>query len=491
MIRKLIPLAILLALGGCKRGPNADHVRKDLAQRLEKHFGAGLFAVDGFSRKGHYPYNEGEQPRVLIYYSAELKLQRDHKLTDWDKLNVGSLVSVVGASPRGVKGVRAAGNKRGDLLRVNGALAYRSGAKGSWEPTAYRVKVKGKDGKPLGEEHRVLPYRKELQRIQKVGKALQKGRVDESLAQLTRELQRVAAVAERQLGKAQGRLTLATGQPGGEYHRQGHALAKLLAGKKHRAQAFSTDGSLQNCRLVARGEVLFAYAQNDIAAMAHSGEGSWGAQIPATRLRALCSLYPEAVQIVTLASSSIQSLADLRAKRVNLGPAGSGARGNALQLLSAAGLKLADLGGAEGLPLAQAVRALRDEKIDALFFTSAFPNPELRRLAEGTALRLVSLRPATIAALGAKYPYLIPITLPEKTYAKMKGPITTVGVTAMLVTRDDAPAERVQALLSTLFSNVEKLSRGSLQAYLIAKSTALKGVSVPLHPAAKRFFAGQ
>ncbi|MBW2731758.1 MAG: TAXI family TRAP transporter solute-binding subunit, partial [Deltaproteobacteria bacterium] len=445
-MRKLILLMSLASLGGCKRGPGADHVRKDLSQRLEKHFGKGLFSVAGFNRRGHYPYTEAEENRVLIYYTAELKLQRDHKLTDWNKLNVGSLASVLGSGPRGVKGVRVAGNKKGDLLKVNGVLAYRGSTTGNWESAVYRIN--GKGGKSPGED-RVLPYRKELQRIQKVGKALQKRRVKNALEEMTGDLRQVAAAAERRLGKVQGRVTLATGEPGGEYHRQGQVLAKVLAKKKHPAQAYGTAGSLENCRLVARGEVHFGYAQNDIAAMAYRGEGSCADQVPLSRLRALCSLYPEAVQLVTLANSSVQSVADLRGKRVNLGPAGSGARGNALQVLSAAGLKLADLGKAEGQSLAVAVQAMRNKKIDALFFTSAVPNPELRRLAEGIAVRVVSLDEATIAALAAKYPYLIPVSLPKKTYAKMKELARTVGVTAMLVTRDDTSDERVQTVLST------------------------------------------
>ena len=47
-------------------------------------------------------------------------------------------------------------------------------------------------------------------------------------------------------------------------------------------------------------------------------------QIPLSHLRALCSLYPEAVQIVARKSAKIKAVTDLRGKRVNIGPSGSG-----------------------------------------------------------------------------------------------------------------------------------------------------------------------
>jgi TRAP transporter TAXI family solute receptor len=458
-----------------------------MERRLDKGFEPGLFTLRSFRRQGHHPYTVADDDRdhVLIYYSAELELQRNHKLSDWDGLNVGSLTSVLGATAKGIEGVKPAGNHRGDLLRVRGTSAYVRDGNG-WVPTAYPQQ----GGKPAKQGPRVdepLPYRQHLARLSDLGGALQTLRDPEGIALLTTRLERLAADSERRLGRAKGWWTLATGNPTGEYHRQGLGLERILTRAGRRAKAYATSGSHENCRLVSRREVVFAYAQNDVAHMAYEGSGTFAGEVALKGLRAVVTLYPEAVHVVATRASGIRAVGDLRGKRINIGPRGSGARVNALQVLAAAGVD-ADQGATlreEGLQ--DAIGSLRAGRVDALFFTSAWPTPALRELAEQTALTLLSLDPPMVAALAERFPFLIPMTIPRKAYSGVGKAARTVGVTATLVTHAETPNEHVHTLLSELFANVDSLSEGSLQAYLISPDKAQQGLSIPLHPAATAF----
>ncbi len=479
----LAALAVVALGSGCRRGPGGDALRATLQQRLDQNFGEGLFQLSGLDRKGHYPLaaaREGET-RVLVYYNATVRFLRAHRLSDWNQLNVGSLVSVLGATPLGVRGVKAKGNAKGDKLTVHGALAWARDAKGgSWHAVAFTPASEGK-GRSRGEP---LPYRRHLDRLGAIGKELSKARKDPALATLTGELSRLVARSERRLGRALGWLTLATGPSGGEYDRQGRGLVRILGAAKQRARAYRSAGSRENLRLVAQGEVLFAYAQNDIAAMAYGGKGVFTGD-PKPRLRAVCSLFPEALQIVTLADRKLASLEALRGKRIDIGPEGSGMRINALALLRAAGLTLSDFAKVRGRGLPGALLDLKHGEVDAVFLTSAFPNAGVQRLAASATIELLAIPQGLREKLRADY--LLPQTIPAKTYKGVHGARQTVGVTALLVARDDAPAKQVEALLTHLFANIDRLSRKSLQAYFISRANAKKGLRLPLHPVAASF----
>src|SRR5919197_2028601 len=90
------------------------------------------------------------------------------------------------------------------------------------------------------------------------------------------------------------------------------------------AVAQATQGSVENLRMIAADQIESGIAQSDIAGWAFAGAGIFAADGPMTELRAIASLFPEDVQIVVRADSSIRSLSDLRGKRVSLGQMGSG-----------------------------------------------------------------------------------------------------------------------------------------------------------------------
>ncbi|MBW2532754.1 MAG: TAXI family TRAP transporter solute-binding subunit [Deltaproteobacteria bacterium] len=483
----LVLLALLAALG-CQKGPGRDALHQEIQSKLDRHFGEGAFQIDELIRRGSQPYQEkgDERERLLIYFNAEIRFQKDYKLSNWDQLNVGSLVSVLGATPLGIDGVKPEGNRAGDVLSVHGTSAYAMGS-GGWEPIVY-VGEEDQQKKPREGAEDPPAYKLRMEEIAKLGKQFQRRNRDAELDLLEAELDEVLAASQRRLARSRGWITIASGTPSGEYYALGEALEDLLDKRKRRTEAVATSGSAENCQLVQSGEVLFGFSQNDIAHMAHHGTGLFERNVPLSDLRALGSLYPEAVQIVTLKGSNITTMDDLRGKRINIGVEGSGMRINAIQVLKAADIDLAELAEVRGTPRAAAVQELKAGKIDALFVTSAYPAAAVLKLAVSHPVRLIPLDQATIVELRKRYPFLIPIRIPRNTYPDMEQDGLTVGVTAMMIARSDAPDERVELLLDTLFSELDQLSRSVLPAYYVSADKALSGVSIPMHPAARRYF---
>ncbi len=123
-------------------------------------------------------------------------------------------------------------------------------------------------------------------------------------------------------------LTIGTGGPGGNYQMTGLAIARL-ANKNQEANGFrlqdiASSGSVANIDAIMAGDVEFGLAQADHQYQASNGLGEWEDNGPQKELRALFSLYSEAVTLVAGRDSGIISMQDLSGKRVDIGPPGSG-----------------------------------------------------------------------------------------------------------------------------------------------------------------------
>ena len=66
--------------------------------------------------------------------------------------------------------------------------------------------------------------------------------------------------------------------------------------------------------------------------------------------------------------------------------------------------------------------------------------------------------------------------------------MTTLATTALLVTHADVPDSEAAAVLRLVFENPGYLSAATAQGAKIAKRTGLRGITIPVHPAAGGYF---
>src|SRR4029453_11659408 len=119
-------------------------------------------------------------------------------------------------------------------------------------------------------------------------------------------------------------LSIATGGTGGVYYPYGGGLAKILNENLPgvRATAEVTAASVDNLKLIRDGRADLAFVLADSLADAVGGRGAFeGRPVP---VRSLAVLYSNYTHLVTMASSGIRSVADLRGKVVSTGSPGSG-----------------------------------------------------------------------------------------------------------------------------------------------------------------------
>lgn len=483
MKRYVTPLLLLLiiAAGACRKGPPEDTVKARLQEGVDRHFGEGTFVIEDLDRRGSHPFSvDGDdRARLLTYYDATMVFGKEYSLVGWDEPNVGSLITILGATARGVKGVAAAGNAAGDSLEVHGAVAWAKGDDG-WEPVDFAAEDASRTG-PDSEEPE--PYRKRLAELEALGGKLIRAKMPLAAANLEQDLVRLHTRHSLLLAHRSGSVAILTGDPAGIYHPLGARLADALVEHGIDAAAFPTSGSPENIALLR--PILpnvFALVQADVARMAREGEAG-DFEPPFSGLRAVGALYPEAVHVVVGAGSDIRSVEDLQGRAITAGDASTGSLLNAVQVFHAAGWDWDWKRDMVVMPMGEVPAAFAAGEVDALVITSAYPSPVIRKIAAVQPVRILALTPEVSAHLQRDNQDLIPIRIPAGTYTGQTAAVETVGVTALLVTREETPGSVVRRVKDLVFGDAAVLAEVGTAGAMVSRDKRDVGVGIPFHAA--------
>lgn len=281
-------------------------------------------------------------------------------------------------------------------------------------------------------------------------------------------------------------LEIGTAGTGGAYYPIGVAMAELLSDKlSSRVTAQVTGGAVENVQLLQQGSVDLALTQS---ASAFNGlEGNAPYDAPKDRTRGLLgSLTRGVFQIVVRDGSGIESITDLRGKRVGLGPAGGTGVELATYVFEAAGFGIGDV-RANFTSYDEAVTALGDGNLDAVIIQTALPNPALRQLeAAGKSFRLIGLPDEVRREVNENHPYFGLMDIPVDVYGSDE-PIPTMFGANMVIVDRDLSEEAVYQITKAIFENIEVIQNSHPAARGVSLENAAD-VPIPLHPGAARYY---
>ena len=290
--------------------------------------------------------------------------------------------------------------------------------------------------------------------------------------------------------QAQQFFRIGTGGTAGTYYPVGGMIANAVSQPgKIVATAQATNGSVANVNGVAGGALESGFSQSDVATWAYTGTGVYEGKPKVTDLRMIANLYPESIHLVVKKGSGIKSVSDLKGKRVALDEPGSGTLVNARIVLTAYGVKESDI-KPEYIKPNQAGDKLKDGALDAFFFVGGAPAGAIAELASsGTGIELVPLAGPQADALRKTNPYLAVDTIAAGTYKDVPA-VQTMAMGAQWVTSAKADTETVYQITKALFGKAaqDTLAAGHAKGKFITKENAVKGVGIPFHPGAERFY---
>jgi TRAP transporter TAXI family solute receptor len=196
---------------------------------------------------------------------------------------------------------------------------------------------------------------------------------------------------------------------------------------------------------------------------------------------------PEALTVVAGRDTGIRTGSDLFGRRVNLGQYGSGTF-VLRELLGTIDPRVNTIQAFPDLKTALSADALCRRSIDAFAFVAGYPNPLVQQATAECGAYLVPVTGEGISTLIDTYPFYSRITIPGGIYRNNPADVSTIGVHATLVTREDVPADLVYRLTKALYEGLGEFRRLHLAfARFDQNSLAAACNTAPLHEGAARY----
>jgi TRAP transporter TAXI family solute receptor len=286
-------------------------------------------------------------------------------------------------------------------------------------------------------------------------------------------------------------ISIATGGTGGVYYPMGGGLASVLSSKVPgmSATAEVTGGSVDNLNLIGTGKPYIGFSMADAAKDAQVGNDKFAGK--KVDLRTLLVLYPNLMHVVTVESTGIKSMKDLKGKRISTGAPGSATEVMAFRLLEAAGLDKDKDVKRERLSVAESVNAVKDRKIDAFFWVGGLPTAAVTDLANSPGMKIVMVDTNDeVVAMNKKYGNLyFPTVIPKATYSGMGKDNKVAAVANILVVNANMSDADAYKIVKAVFDNKLELVR-THQEYINVTLEGQKQKSTPIdfHAGALKYF---
>ena len=239
-------------------------------------------------------------------------------------------------------------------------------------------------------------------------------------------------------------------------------------------------------RLVGSGDGNMGIAYGGDLHQGYFGEEDF-AGAPQTNLRAVGLLFWGYSHLVVLKDAGIQSVADLANKRIAIGGTGSGrhwrASGSFRHFRPARQDEGQVLGGAPPQRHSRTARSI------VTHWQSGAPNAAVLDTVATHSIALLDLAaPAKASAFADRYPYYL---LGENPAGRkgIEKPVPTVLTGTYWIVHKDVPDDLVYEMTRVAYSDEGyQFMKQTFRLADMTREQALKGLTVPLHPGAQRFW---
>lgn len=293
-------------------------------------------------------------------------------------------------------------------------------------------------------------------------------------------------------GAGGNNLTLATGSTGGTYYPLGGEIAQLWSDNIDdvNVSTQATGASVENLRLLDNGENELVLAINGVAANAANGEADFSDEPLANPddVTLLGNVYPEVLQIVATEESGIESVADLKGKRVDMGPPGSGTEVAARQLLESQGWDPENDVETFNSTFEEATTKLSDGQVDAAVAILAVPAASIEQVATGgTDITMVEIAGEEAEQLMEDNPSYSTMEIPGGTYQGQEQPVQTLTNWASLYSTSDLDEDVAHDLVQEMYEGADDIGH-NVGDQLDAETAVESQGPTDLHPGAERYY---
>lgn len=281
-------------------------------------------------------------------------------------------------------------------------------------------------------------------------------------------------------------ISLGTAPAGGAFFVVGGALAEVAGlHTDWQVTAEATQGSQENIRRLESGDLDFALSNAAITWFAVRGREPFDQEYG---VRSVMTLAPNVALFVAPEGNGVESIEDLRGRRVVVGPPGAGFEIFVGALLEGHGVSLDEI---EVLNANQsaAVDLLSDGSAAAAFLGGAVPTASITQAATSMDLVYVPFTDEAKTSLIADYAFFEPATIPAGTYTGLDAAYDGLNVGSMhLVTHESVPEDVVYTMTKAIYENAPEVVERHPAGKAINAKRVVVDTGTPFHPGAIRFF---
>lgn len=267
----------------------------------------------------------------------------------------------------------------------------------------------------------------------------------------------------------------------------GSATAQMLTEKCGKvASAQATNGAVENVFLLEDDELDIGMLQSTTMYDAVNGLGAFNGQ-KMENLRHVASFYLSAYHVVIRKGSGIKTLADVKGRKVAVGPMGGGIESNTNFLLRQYGLEPEDYKSVYSTA-AEMWEMMKDGQVDLIMLGTGSGASQIEdALASGKA-ELLSQDMEKVKQIVAENSHYSIYTFPANTYTNQPEEVVTISGSAMFCADPRTSAESIYYFLEQLYAHNEYLQTFNQAFKDCTIENGVVGATAPLHPGAEKFF---
>lgn len=284
-------------------------------------------------------------------------------------------------------------------------------------------------------------------------------------------------------------LSIATASTGGSWYPAGGAISSLI--NKYvpntEASAHPSAASRENIRLLEEKKTDLAMVMPSVAFFAESGTALYKGKPPA-KISGLFSFWGIDLLIIARAKTDIYKIEDLKGKKVGFGPPGSGSANMSEKILEEYGLTYKDM-KPQFISATEQSQALKDGTLDAAMYTIGTPASAFVDLCTLTKCRLIPIEKGMMKKILKKYPYYAESVIPAKAYPQINTDTPALKWVGIVITYDDLDPELAYQIVKTVCKDhLDEFKQCHAKAKELTTVGMSKGMSIPWHPGAARFW---
>ncbi len=186
-------------------------------------------------------------------------------------------------------------------------------------------------------------------------------------------------------------------------------------------------------------------------------------------------------------NSPIKTYADVKGKRIGMGGPGSSVANTGLLTLQEYGVKKEDFKPFYFV-YKESIEGLQDGSLDGAFFAGGYPMPSYLELSTRNNVRIIPVDEKVANKIIADQPGYYTSIVKAKSYKGLEQDTRIMGWTGAIWTHAGVSNDLIYRWLKNLFDHKEDYFAVHADAKVLSLKDYNKGVAVPFHPGAEKYF---